>query len=57
MKTFYSDRENCALSLEQRSDEIRLANFVKFKVKGHIFSSLAFVLRKMDGINNAHLED
>ena len=45
----YSDKEKCALSREQRSDKIRLANFVKFKVKGHIFSSLAFVLRKNVG--------
>ena len=57
MKTMYSDREKCALSREQRSDKIRLANFVQLKVKGQFFSSLAFVLRKMEGINNAHLED
>ena len=37
MKTMYSDREKCALSREQRSDKIRLANFVKLKVKGQIF--------------------
>ena len=46
MKTTYSDKENCALSREQRSDKMRLANFVKLKVKGLFFFSLAFVLRK-----------
>ena len=45
----YSDREKCALSREQRSDKIRLANIVKLKVKGQVFSSLAFVLRKNGG--------
>ena len=45
----YSDREKCALSHEQRSDKIRLANFVKFKVKGHIFPLKPLYCKKNGG--------